>query len=221
MLTPDWLEPGWWCWLPITSPTDQKNIHKLITHPTTLLPHPVFKDFTRKPSGSPGLLSTSCPGFLAWCPAINSSLSFTTTGVSSLALCTDEWAQVWSGDSTITSLLGCPITMQTCCYFFHLKFKTKLSLDHTFPSLLLFTKTPSKTFYSLSPMPHLPFSLRPALIIVSTPPTPSPWHWFLVKFTDISLLLNSVSILSPQSINNRVNSSIWNHSLLPLLEALS
>ena len=33
----------WWCWLPITSsPTNQRNVHELFTHPTRLLPHPAF-----------------------------------------------------------------------------------------------------------------------------------------------------------------------------------
>ena len=49
MLTPDCLEPeGWWCWLLTTSPlTNQKSVHKLIRHLTTLPPSPcVLSYFT-------------------------------------------------------------------------------------------------------------------------------------------------------------------------------
>ena len=62
----DWMETkSWLCWLLITSPpTNQKNVHKLITHPTTPFPHLIFKTFSSKPSGNSRLLSPGCMGYL-------------------------------------------------------------------------------------------------------------------------------------------------------------
>ena len=62
----DWLETkGWLCWLLITSPPmNQKNVHKLITHPTTPFPHLIFKTFSSQPSGNSRILSPGCMDYL-------------------------------------------------------------------------------------------------------------------------------------------------------------
>ena len=51
---PDRLEPeDWWCWPPITSPpTNQKNVHRLVTNLVIPLLHPIFKNFPWKPSSN-------------------------------------------------------------------------------------------------------------------------------------------------------------------------
>ena len=56
---------GWWCRLPLTSPpTNQKNVHELITIPESHSLILSLKTFPWKPYRNPGLLSTSDLDFL-------------------------------------------------------------------------------------------------------------------------------------------------------------
>ena len=63
-----WLEAkGWCCWLLITRPpTNQKNVHKLTTHPNRPPYLLIFKSLSLKASGEFGPLEHSLPGLLAW-----------------------------------------------------------------------------------------------------------------------------------------------------------
>ena len=101
--TPDQLDPEvWWRWnWPlITSPsTNQKDIHELIKHLSTPLPHPVFKDLPWKSSRSSGIFSNSCLDSLHG--ALQPMLHFPSPqpAISRLAsLCTGEQTQVWLGN---------------------------------------------------------------------------------------------------------------------------
>ena len=64
----------------ITSPpTNQKNVLELIMQHTTPFPHLILKNLSLKAIWSWGLLSSSCLDWLlAWCPAIDTALSFST-----------------------------------------------------------------------------------------------------------------------------------------------
>ena len=53
------------------------------------------------------LLRTSCPGLLAWRPAMNVTLSFTTTGVSRFALLREgKRTPVWFGNNSMEDIGG-------------------------------------------------------------------------------------------------------------------
>ena len=66
----------------LTSSQSEEYTYKLITHPTTHLYHPVFKHLSLKAFGEFEPFKHQLPGLFAWCPAINTALSFTTTHLS-------------------------------------------------------------------------------------------------------------------------------------------
>lgn len=57
-------------------------VHELITYPATSLPRLAFKNALLKHLGESEFASCSCPGFLAWCPAVKTVLSSLQPGVS-------------------------------------------------------------------------------------------------------------------------------------------
>ena len=125
--TPDWLEPGWWCWLLIPSlPTNQKNVHELVTHPATLSLILSFKNLSLKAIGELGVFEHSLSPLLVQHPTINVALPSPQPGVSRLALlCTGKWTQVWFGNISIPHwcrfLLSSPRPSFICLFIFLLK----------------------------------------------------------------------------------------------------
>ena len=94
--TPDWVGPeGCWWWLPITSPPNEKNVHKLISWPLTPFLHPVFKNLSLKAFRALGLLSTSSPDSLLGTWNIHCMFLHPQPGLSRLALPgAGRWTQV-------------------------------------------------------------------------------------------------------------------------------
>ena len=77
----------------ITSPTtDQKNVLELITYHTTPFPHLIFKNLSLKAIWSWSLLSSSCLDWLlAWGPAIDPALSFSTNWCQQVGFTACRW----------------------------------------------------------------------------------------------------------------------------------
>ena len=108
---------GWWCRLPLTSPpTNQKNIHELITIPERPSLILSLKTFPWKPYRSTGLLSTSDLDFLP--DVFNKHCTFLQHNrlVSADWLCCEQERGLKSGSATEsiqTSLSRCHACYQS------------------------------------------------------------------------------------------------------------
>lgn len=82
---------GWWFRFlklhPVTSPpTSQKSVHELIRHPETHTPNVAFKNTSLNAIREFWSFEQELSFVFAWCLAISTLLSFTTTSVSRLSL---------------------------------------------------------------------------------------------------------------------------------------
>ena len=119
--TSDQLESeGWWCWLPLTSPpTNQKNVHELITIPERHSLILSLKTFPWKPYRSPGLLSISDLDFLLC--VFNKDCTFLqhNRSVSADWLCCEQESGPKSGSATES--------IQTSLNRCHARYQSKLT----------------------------------------------------------------------------------------------